>query len=129
MSDDDSYDSPAVRALIAKRDSICSDWSGKRKRITAEIRAQRLSEARARGTHTDEEWNAMLAEFEYRCAKCGCLPEGRPCKDHVIPIAMEGSDAIGNLQPLCRECNTGKRWDTFNWAQYRREHGFSQERE
>ncbi|WP_038739626.1 HNH endonuclease [Burkholderia pseudomallei] len=69
----------------------------------------------------------MLEEFSYRCVKCGCTPDGRPCKDHVVPIAMEGSDAIENLQPLCRECNTSKGWDVFNWVQYRREHGFSQE--
>ena len=122
-------DSPAVLALKAKlaqphfNDGSywAKDW---RKRIHKQIRNQRLKEARERGTHTVDEWAAIVAEFGSRCVVCGCEPVGGPCKDHILPIHMGGSDAADNLQPVCRECNTAKRADSTNWAAYRRVHGF-----
>jgi 5-methylcytosine-specific restriction endonuclease McrA len=41
-----------------------------------------------------------------RCAECGVdrLLEF----DHVIPLAMGGSDGERNLQLLCADCNRGK---------------------
>lgn len=125
-------DSPAVLELKAKLDEMVrdgSDWGrSMRKRYAARIRAQRLAEARERGTHTPEQWNEILERYDYRCVQCGCEPVGRPCKDHIVPIYQGGSDAVENLQPLCRECNTGKGPDNFNWAAYRDEHGFSDAR-
>lgn len=88
------------------------------------IRRQRLLEAQTRGTHTEEQWLAVLERFDYRCVRCGCWPEGRPCKDHITPLYQGGSDGIDNLQPMCRECNTAKGPDAFNWAAYRDELGF-----
>lgn len=117
------WDSPEVVALKQK---LCGGaWSPlERKRIHSRIRAQRLAEARARGTHTEDQWLAILDKYDYRCVRCGCRPIGRPCKDHITPIYQGGSDALENLQPLCRECNTAKGPDNFNWAAYRDQHGF-----
>lgn len=121
-------DSPAVLALKARRDELRpngSDWATDvRGRLSAQIRAQRLREAREKGTHTPEQWLEVLEQYNYRCVQCGCTPVGRPCKDHIVPIYQGGSDAIDNLQPLCRECNTSKGRETFNWAEYRDIHGF-----
>jgi len=55
------------------------------------------------------------------------MPVGRPCKDHIVPIYRGGSDGLENLQPLCRECNTQKGPEVFNWAAYRDAHGFEAE--
>ncbi|MEV5608427.1 HNH endonuclease signature motif containing protein [Streptomyces sp. NPDC052225] len=47
-----------------------------------------------------------------RCAQCGRVPLEDKVKlvvDHKIPVAWGGSDDISNLQPLCEECNGGKR--------------------
>jgi 5-methylcytosine-specific restriction endonuclease McrA len=115
-------DSPAVLAIKEELSRGHSESS--RKRIHKRIRNQRLLEARERGTHTEDDWEQLLCHFNYRCVKCGCYPEGRPCKDHIVPICDGGSDGLDNLQPMCRECNTGKRSDTFNWAAYRDEYGF-----
>jgi 5-methylcytosine-specific restriction endonuclease McrA len=102
-----------------------SDWGRQHaKDLRSAIRAARLSQARALGTHTDDEWQAILEEFDYRCVRCGCTPHGRPCKDHILPIYIGGSDSAKNLQPLCRQCNTAKGPDSFNWAEFRRAHGF-----
>lgn len=47
-----------------------------------------------------------------RCAMCGRTPlqdRVRLQVDHKIPKAWGGTDAIENLQPLCEECNRGKK--------------------
>jgi 5-methylcytosine-specific restriction endonuclease McrA len=35
--------------------------------------------------------------------------------DHVIPISMDGSNNIENIQPLCRECNSAKHTQTIDF--------------
>lgn len=125
------WDSEAVRRLKAELQSPSlrdgSDWADHhRKLLQRRIRSQRLAEARACGTHTDAEWFAIVSRFDSRCVRCGCWPMPRPCKDHIVPIYQGGSDAATNLQPLCRQCNTSKGPDTFDWAAYRDEHGFDE---
>ena len=47
-----------------------------------------------------------------RCAQCGRTPLEDGVKlvvDHKIPRAWGGSNDLENLQPLCEECNGGKR--------------------
>ncbi|QIZ99422.1 HNH endonuclease signature motif containing protein [Leifsonia sp. PS1209] len=47
-----------------------------------------------------------------RCNKCGRTAEHDGVKlvvDHVIPQAWNGSNDISNLQPLCEDCNSGKK--------------------
>jgi predicted Zn-ribbon and HTH transcriptional regulator len=47
-----------------------------------------------------------------RCAQCGRTPMEDHIKlhvDHKIPQEWGGTNDIGNLQPLCSECNEGKR--------------------
>lgn len=131
MSD---FDSAEVLALKAKLEEpmFCdgSDWARYyRGRLHKQIRSQRLKEARAKGTHTPEQWDAIVARYEGRCVRCGCYPDPRPCKDHIVPLYQGGSDGAGNLQPLCRQCNTAKGPCTFDWAAYRDEHGFEDDEE
>ncbi len=47
-----------------------------------------------------------------RCAQCGRTPLEDGVKlhvDHKLPQAWGGNNDINNLQPLCSECNEGKR--------------------
>lgn len=89
------------------------------------IRAGRMTAAGAIGTHTHEEWLALIAEFRGHCVKCG-FAANKLTRDHIIPISKGGSDAITNLQPMCRGCNCGKGDDTVDWAAHRRAVGFAQ---
>jgi len=55
----------------------------------------------------------------YKVTDKDCLTiKNRPCMmcgsrkdiqlDHVIPVSRNGNHSIGNLQPLCKPCNTSK---------------------
>lgn len=84
---------------------------------------QRLRDAKRRGTHTRAEWEAVCRRFFNLCVRCFVRADdligGSLTKDHVIPISENGSDAAGNLQPLCRECNTSKKADSVERRDYR----------
>jgi 5-methylcytosine-specific restriction endonuclease McrA len=53
---------------------------------------------------------AKCAEFGWHCRICGReLTKDTVTIDHIIPVSMGGTNAIENLQPLCRSCNCRKR--------------------
>jgi len=81
-----------------------SRW--KRANTDKTTRSQRLATARAKGTHTDEQWNDLLESCGYHCCKCGI--DAPLVKDHIKPLYQGGSDSIDNIQPLCRKCNSAK---------------------
>ena len=92
----------------AGRLGAASKWSGANVDSGASAtRSERLSEARRKGTHSAPEWDALVAVFGGRCVRCGIAPDA-VCKDHITPIYLGGSDALENLQPLCRTCNSSK---------------------
>lgn len=67
---------------------------------------------RATGEHllgelTPDDWQSILAQYEYRCAYCG---EEKPLtQDHVIPISRNGRHDKDNVVPACRSCNSSKK--------------------
>lgn len=72
------------------------------------IRARRRSrELAAEGSHTTEEWTALLAAHGHRCTYCGA--DGPLEPDHRMPLARGGTNFIENILPACRRCNTRKR--------------------
>ena len=68
-------------------------------------RRLRECDAKLRGFHTKEEWSNLMEACGHRCVRCG-FQSDHLTKDHITPISMGGSDAISNLQPMCRECNS-----------------------
>lgn len=54
------------------------------------------------------QWEAVLYDFDQRCAYCGA--EGDLLMEHVIPINRTalGEHRLGNLVPACRSCNATK---------------------
>lgn len=65
------------------------------------------AEVRRRRWHVYCRRHEIFARDGYRCVHCGA--SDRLEVDHVISIARNGSDDIGNLQTLCKPCNSGKR--------------------
>jgi len=61
------------------------------------------------GRHTREEWEELKKRFSYTCQVCGRKePETKMTEDHIIPLSKGGDDSIGNIQPLCKLCNSIK---------------------
>lgn len=63
----------------------------------------------AMGSHTFEEWIEVKKQFGNRCAMCGIHESEAPLtQDHIVAITKGGTNDIGNIQPLCRSCNSRK---------------------
>ena len=46
---------------------------------------------------------------QYRCVCCKkWFPKNRITVDHIIPLRKGGINCLGNLQPMCRPCNSSK---------------------
>lgn len=60
----------------------------------------------AGGTYTTGQWRALCDWFGSACLRCGAT--GILSVDHVVPVSKGGTNDIGNLQPLCKPCNSTK---------------------
>lgn len=58
------------------------------------------------GTHTPADWQRIKVRAHGRCSCCGARAE--LTKDHIIPIALGGTDDSWNIQALCAKCNRAK---------------------
>lgn len=51
----------------------------------------------------------ILRRDNHTCRSCGATaPDARLQVDHVVPVALGGSDEPSNLRTLCEPCNSGK---------------------
>lgn len=94
-----------VRAAYKKRIAK----NPERARILHKVRSARRH-ARlylAPGNFTAEEFTQLCEAYGNKCLCCNRadVPLG---PDHVVPIARDGTNDIGNIQPLCLPCNMRK---------------------
>jgi 5-methylcytosine-specific restriction endonuclease McrA len=75
-----------------------------RNAYTVSYRQKRYS---TNGSHTKDEWDGKVEEYDHKCCYCGREME-RLTKDHVHPISMGGTDYIDNIVPACKSCNSRK---------------------
>ncbi len=92
-------------------------WVACRGCHNANNRARKRRKRAAGGPHyTDRQFGQMLRMVGYLCMKCGVhmtKPRRLPLAtdwpaDHIIPLARQGGNSIGLIQPLCSACNLGK---------------------
>lgn len=104
-------DQPTWRGGVSQTEAH-RRWKKKNPQRMAHLKARRYArERKAEGSHTLEQWEQLKARASFRCVKCG---EEKPLtKDHIKPLSIGGSDNIGNIQPLCRNCNS-KKWKKYH---------------
>lgn len=71
---------------------------------------RRARELGAEGAHTEQEWQAVQAQYRHCCAYCGA--DGKMTRDHRIPLTRGGTNWIDNIVPACASCNNRKRTRT-----------------
>lgn len=74
------------------------------------IKAARLAALKVNGgSHTEEQWEQMKRDHDYKCLCCGRKePFIKLTRDHIKAISRGGSNDISNIQPLCISCNARK---------------------
>lgn len=105
-----------IRARYDARKPICMDCEKvhRARALRAAGRVRQVRELYAEGSHTAQEWAALIAACEGKCLRCKKIAP--LTKDHVQPLSKGGADYIDNIQPLCRSCNSAK---GTQWVDYR----------
>jgi 5-methylcytosine-specific restriction endonuclease McrA len=89
--------------LIAMSPEELAEYRRKRAEGKKRHRAKKYGSG---GRHTNEEWQRLLDLCGRRCLRCGKAED--LSQDHIKALTRGGSDAIDNIQPLCRPCNAWK---------------------
>lgn len=74
-------------------------------RVRVWSRNRIYKEKGAVGTFSYNDWLFLLKKYE-SCLSCGT--KERLEADHVVPLSKGGDNSLGNLQVLCRSCNSSK---------------------
>lgn len=86
---------PAKQAWkLANPDAVNSNSRNRRARLRG-----------AEGAHTAEDIKRIHAAQNYKCAECRAPTKKQKHVDHVMPLALGGSNWPENLQILCPLCN------------------------
>ncbi len=72
-------------------------------------RKRRAKLLKSNGIFTQADFELLKAKYGFQCLCCGQTePSIRLVPDHVLPLAKGGRNDIGNIQPLCVNCNAVK---------------------
>lgn len=70
------------------------------------------------GSFTKEEFLALVSAAGNRCPACKVDFDDVPATvDHIIPLALGGTNGIDNIQPLCGLCNARKGTASHDYRQ------------
>lgn len=81
--------------------------------ITEQRHRSRIKGAKRRmlledkGSFSLDDWNALVALYNFRCAWCASSIR-KLTIDHIVPVSKGGDNYITNIQPLCKPCNSKK---------------------
>jgi 5-methylcytosine-specific restriction endonuclease McrA len=79
---------------------------------------RRARKSNVGGKHTRQEIAELKRRQQYKCACCQESIKKNSHVDHIMPIALGGSNDISNIQILCPDCNVRKgKKDPIDWAQ------------
>jgi hypothetical protein len=97
-----------LNPMWGKRGKLSPFYKGGYERKLFLNRRRKASKKANGGSHTFEEWNDKLIQFNQSCAFC-FRTNIRLTADHILPLSKGGSDDIENIQPLCQRCNSIKK--------------------
>lgn len=84
-------------------------WKGGYENKLWHNRKRQMGKLNINGFHTQEKWETLKAQYNWTCPYCKRQePEIKLTVDHIVPLSKNGSDDIGNIQPLCKSCNSKK---------------------
>ena len=71
------------------------------------------------GSHSFQEWENLKVQYNWTCPCCRKPePEIKLTEDHIVPLIKNGSNDIGNIQPLCISCNSIKKTKVIKYEKY-----------
>lgn len=92
-----------------KAASYAREWYSCPENRAAHRHRRRALEVKAGGTHTPADLKRILRAQGYLCPYClANLRKVKKHLDHVMPLALGGSNGPENLQYLCAPCNLSK---------------------
>lgn len=97
----------------ARRYELSQVWAVRNpERVGAYKRTNRAKRANAEGVHAGHDIKALFAHQRGTCPNCQALlikrGIGKYHVDHIMPLALGGSNWPSNLQLLCPPCNLDK---------------------
>lgn len=85
-------------------------------KVNAATHRRRARLAGCAENYTAAEWVALVKACDRRCLCCGRQePEIKLTVDHIVPVSEGGSNAVWNIQPLCKSCNSAKHTKTLDF--------------
>lgn len=101
----------------ARKDHLARNLKRWRRENPAKAAVQRdrrrALELDAEGSYNAEEFLALCEKYGTVCLCCRSRDRALT-PDHIVPLSRGGSNAIGNIQPLCRSCNSRKNVKTVD---------------
>lgn len=100
-------------------------WQKENPEKTKDIKRRRRARefGLGKGGLTGQQWEAILKYYGNICLCCGIkgkdTPEGYLTQDHIIPLIKGGTHQAGNVQPLCKSCNSRKAIKTIDFRPYK----------
>ena len=108
-----------VREYRRARDAAMSEEQREGRRV--HVRNRRARQKGNGGKHTSAQIRDLLVRQRYRCIYCPANLRRGYHADHVMPLALGGSNDISNIQLLCPTCNDSKGYShPIAWAQQKR---------
>jgi 5-methylcytosine-specific restriction endonuclease McrA len=69
---------------------------------------------KAKGSFTQQEFTELCNKYGNKCLCCGATDK-KLHADHIISLKNHGTNDIGNIQPLCKPCNSKKHIKTIDY--------------
>ena len=99
------------------RNGISKTYYQRHPELVYEKNQKRRSRLYMTGTrHSYKEWQDLKERYQNKCLCCGAS-KYKLTQDHIVPLALGGSNDIGNIQPLCLSCNDKKGLKIINYRQ------------